>query len=194
MEQSELKEWVTRGNLWAFAFSVNLSCLWVFKFSKAKSRISEYLILGQNHSALSQSPAITSNLDHDARALYKVIISTFFYKNLFKQTSEQLLGWSIHRDWARLESSASLWSFRIWGPSSHCSLMYSCLLVRHSCYSLQVMQLLATDIWLMDSSQLYFMPAILKWIFSWIFCLFVWWVFGVVFVWGPVLVWLQHIE
>lgn len=70
------------------------------------------MILGQNHSALSQSPAITSSLDHDARALYKIIISTFFTKNLFKQTSEQLLGWSIHRDWARLESSVNLWSFR----------------------------------------------------------------------------------
>lgn len=40
--------------------------------------MSEYLILGQNHSTLSQSPAITSSLDHDARALYKIIISTFF--------------------------------------------------------------------------------------------------------------------
>lgn len=69
-----------RRNLWAFAFSVNLSCLWVFKFSKTKSSTSEYLILGQNHSALSQSPAITSSLDHDARTLYKVIISTFLTK------------------------------------------------------------------------------------------------------------------
>lgn len=54
-------------------------------FSKTKSSISEYLILGQNHSALSQSPAITSSLDHDASALYKIIISTFLEK--FIQTN-----------------------------------------------------------------------------------------------------------
>lgn len=48
--------------------------------SKTKSSISEYLILGQSHSALSHSPAITSSPDHDARALYKIIISTFFTK------------------------------------------------------------------------------------------------------------------
>lgn len=58
--------------------------VWIFhvfeslNFVKTKRIISEYLILGQNHSALSQSPAITSSLDHDARSVYKIIISTFF--------------------------------------------------------------------------------------------------------------------
>lgn len=75
--------------------------------------------------------------------------------------------------------------------------MYSCLLVIHPCYPLQVMELLATDIWLMDSSQLCSMPAILKCFYSWRFffiCLFG--EFSVsIFGWlVGFFVWLQHTE
>lgn len=74
--------------------------------------------------------------------------------------------------------------------------MYFCLLVRHPCYSLQVMQLLATDIWLMDSSQLYSMPAILKCIFLvfLFFCLFGGFLVWFLFIWWGFLVWLQYTE
>lgn len=99
LSQSFLSVWILQGS----GTSV---------FSKTESNICEYLILSQNHSALSQSPAITSNSDHNATASWKIIIPTFFKDHLFKQTSEQLLGWTIYRVWERLDGTPSPWSLR----------------------------------------------------------------------------------
>lgn len=99
LSQSFLSVWILQGS----GTSV---------FSKTESSICEYLILAQNHSALSQSPAITSNSDHNATASWKIIIPTYFKNHLFKQTSEQLLRRMTYRVWEGLDSTPSLWSFR----------------------------------------------------------------------------------
>lgn len=89
----DLIEWVVWVSEQSFHRESVILSVWIFQgsgsliFPKTESSVHEYLFLGQNHSTLSQSPAITSSLDRDATASCKIIISTFFFLQTFVQTN-----------------------------------------------------------------------------------------------------------